>query len=133
MQGFTLIELIIFIMVVGILAIGLMQTFTNTLFGSSRPSQTLVATGLARERMELILGQRRKAMGLTTFTNANFDPCTSAPAATHSACTPIPSGYTVTSSYAATWSGSSNYRDITVTVSGKGDATLKALVTDLQQ
>ena len=55
-RGFTLIELIIFIVITGILATGLAAVFSTTMRGAAAPGQLTQATQIAQERMELILG-----------------------------------------------------------------------------
>jgi MSHA pilin protein MshD len=118
--GFTLIELIIFIVIAGVLAVGLASVFSGTMRGVAEPGQLTQATQIAQERMELILG-RRRAVGFATFT----DPCPASPL-----CTPAPAGYTVAAAIATNWLGDTNYRVITVTVTGPTNATLTTLVSN---
>ena len=127
--GFTLIELIIFIVISGILAVGLAATFSTTMRGAAGSSQLTQATQLAQERMELILARRRAA----GFAAMN-DPCNPGPGP--ALCTP-PAGYTFTPlpTIAATvWGGDAvNYRLVTVTVVATAVAqtvTLTALVAN---
>jgi type II secretory pathway pseudopilin PulG len=127
--GATLIELVIFIIIIAIVTTGAMSAFNRLLTGATTAHRLDEAAYLARQRLELILPQRQ-VLGFTGFTAATFDPCTSAPASTQPVCTAIPSGYTVTSSLADNWNGDPAYKVITVTVSGNGAAQLQALVGD---
>ncbi|MDA9271824.1 prepilin-type N-terminal cleavage/methylation domain-containing protein [bacterium] len=116
--GQTLIELLVFIVVMGIVIAGSMRAFQTVLFNSSKPAYILTANQLADARMNLII-QQRHITGLTTLT----DPCSSGALA---ACAGLSTfatnkGYTVLSSISAMSSG---IRTATVTVSGKGDATV---------
>ncbi len=113
-RGFTLVEMIAFIVIVGIAAVALFQMFRQTLPRSPTPGQLIQATQLAQERMELILGRR----GVVSYAALN-DPCVggSPPAI----CTNT-FGYTVgvngISSVVA-WNGNPtvDFKLITVTVS----------------
>jgi len=129
MTGATLIELIMMIIITSILATGLLSVFNATLVGTTQGGQTSQATLLAVERMELILPQRQQ-LGFAGFTSSTFDPCTSSPASTQAACTSLPSGYTVTSSLQNDWLGDSNYKVITVSISGTEATSLQALVAN---
>lgn len=68
--GFTLIEMVVFIVIVGIAAVALLRMFSQTMPRSPAPSQLTQATQLAQERMELILG-RRSVAGYAALN----DPC----------------------------------------------------------
>ena len=129
MTGATLIELIMMIVITSILATGLLAVFNSTLVGTSQGSQTSQATQLAVERMELILPLRQQ-LDFSGFISSTFDPCTSSPVSTQAVCTSPPSGYTVTSSLQTDWLGDSNYKVITVTISGTEATTLQALVAN---
>ena len=118
--GFTLIELIIFTVIAGVLVVGLASVFSASMRGVAEPGQLTQATQIAQERMELILGQRR-AVGFAAFT----DPCPGSPL-----CTPVPTGFTVNANIAPNWNGDTNYRVITVTVTGPSNATLTALTSN---
>lgn len=71
-RGFTLIEMVIFIVVLGIIGATLVSAFNASQSSSRTPEQTLIATELAISRMELILEQRF-SQGFNNFS----DPCTS--------------------------------------------------------
>lgn len=121
--GFTLIELIIFIVITGVLVAGLGAVFSATMKGGADPGRLTQATQIAQERMELILG-RRRAVGFAAFT----DPCPASPL-----CTPAPTGYIVAANIVTGWNGNFNYKVITVTVTetatGSAVATLTSVVS----
>jgi MSHA pilin protein MshD len=70
-RGFTLIEMVAFIVIVGVAAVALFTMFTRVVPRNPQPIQLEQATQLAQERMELILG-RREASG---YAAAELDPC----------------------------------------------------------
>ncbi len=125
--GFSLIELIIFILVMSILTTALFAVFSAALRGPAQASSSTQAMQLAVERMELILPQR-KILGFAAFTDPGADPCKMGSA--QLACTGIPAGFTVTSTIAPDWAGDTNYKVVTVSVSGTATASLTALVAD---
>lgn len=107
-QGFTLIEVIIFTVVIGIISVSIFASFNQILIAAKNPETIVTATQLAKERMELILGQR-ETQGFSAFT----DPCTAGGPA--SVCN-LPSGFSITQ---PTISG--DKLTITVTVDGPED------------
>jgi Tfp pilus assembly protein PilE len=127
-RGVTLIELVVFIIIVGVLVSGLIGGFTAVMRHSATPMQITQTLQLAQERMELIRA-RKDTVGFACFTGTRYDPCQAAAAAgscpaiaasAHPACnvTPMP-GYTVTSALdetGACMGGDPNYKCITVTV-----------------
>lgn len=127
--GVTLIELIAFIIIVGVLVSGLMSGFSASLRGSGVPKQVTQALQLAQERMELIRA-RKDVLGFSGFTAATYDPCLTGSA--HPACNnpPLP-GFTVTPTLDETGAclgGDTNYKCITVTVTDTGGARLSELL-----
>ncbi len=114
-RGVTLVELIAFIIIVGVLVSGVIGGVSTTMRGSATPKQITQALQYAQERMELIRAQKDR-LGFAGFTAATFDPCLTG--STHPACSPI-SGYNVTVSpldVAGTCMGNdANYKCITVT------------------
>ena len=117
-HGFSLIEMIVFIVILGVLMAGLVVAFTSPLQNAPAAGRLDQAAELAQGRMELILAQRR-ATGFAAFA----DPCPG-PAV----CTP-PTGYTVTSSIVAGYGADPiNYKVITVNVSGTSAISATALV-----
>lgn len=108
--GQTLIDLVVFIVVMGIVISGSMLAFQTVLLNSAKPAQMLTASQLAAARMNLIIQQRR-VNGFALIS----DPCSSGSLAV---CTGL-SGYVVSSSLDTSVSG---VVTATVTVSGKGSA-----------
>lgn len=115
-QGITLLELVVFIVIISVAMVGLISSFNTVLKHSTEPGQRLVASALADARMNLILLQRH----VHGFNNIS-DPCSASPAA----CTALNSfatgaGYAVSSSITTPVSGTAI---VTVTVSGTANAT----------
>jgi type II secretory pathway pseudopilin PulG len=122
-RGFTLIEVVIFIVVAGVLVAGVIVALGSSLRGSTQAGQTDLAAEIAQTRLELILAQKRA----TSFA-AFADPCIPGPGP--AACTP-PTGYAVTSSIVTGWGGDpTNYKVVTVSVSGFFSASASALVSN---
>ncbi len=122
-RGFSLIEAIVFIVVLGVLLAALVVALGSSLRNSPQAGQLDLAAEIAQQRMELILAQRRAA-GFAAFT----DPCVPGPGP--AVCAPPP-GYTVTSSIAAGWGGDpANYKVVTVDVAGTSATTATALVAN---
>lgn len=70
-RGVSLIELIAFIVIMGISVVALLSMYRAVLPRGDTPAQITLATQLAQERMELIMGQR--SFG---YTAGGFsDPC----------------------------------------------------------
>lgn len=119
--GFSLVEAIVFIVVLAVLLAGLVVAFGSTLRNSPQAGQLDLAAEIAQQRMELILGQRR-AVGFAVFA----DPCVPGPGP--AICTP-PAGYTVSSTIATGWGGDpSNYKVVTVNVTGTSVTSATTLV-----
>src|SRR5450759_4955442 len=57
-RGVTLIELIAFIVIMGISVVALLSMYRAVMPRGTTPAQITLATQLAQERMELLLGQR---------------------------------------------------------------------------
>ena len=128
--GLSLIEVVVFIAVLGILGAALFTAFTTAMRQQATTSDiNTSATQLAQERMELILAQRR-TQGFAAFTAATFDPCTAAIPSTQPVCTVFPAGYTVGATLTDNWSGDTNYKVVDVTVTGPTQASLTALVAN---
>jgi hypothetical protein len=121
-RGVSLIELIAFIVIMGISVIALLSMYRAVLPRGATPAEITLATQLAQERMELILGQR-VARGYSPV--ASLDPCPGA-----AICTP-PFGYSVIVSGAGSplvWSGvTTSYRQIGVQVLGPDNNQLAIL------
>ena len=71
-RGVSLIELIAFIVIMGICVVALLSMYRAVLPHGATPSEITLATQLAQERMELILGQRIVDGYSTAVLN---DPC----------------------------------------------------------
>ena len=71
-RGVTLIELIAFIVIMGMSVMALLSMYRAVLPHGATPAQITLATLLAQERMELLLGQRVTS-GYSTA--ALTDPC----------------------------------------------------------
>ncbi|MGB5079588.1 MAG: type II secretion system protein [Burkholderiales bacterium] len=115
-RGLTLVEVLVFIVIIGVAAFALLRSFGSLLPREPTGAQITRASLLAQERMELILG-RYTAAG---FSGVN-DPCiggTPPPI-----CTP-PSGYAFSPAptLAGVWNGNpiSDYKLVTVAVSFNG-------------
>ena len=113
-SGFSLIELVIFIIITGILAKGILLSMSAVSSNSPTSLQNIIATQAAQQCIEWFIGQEN-LNGYSSITCNSTTPAF---------CT-APSGYTVSSSCSTTTiSGDSNYETITVTVTGAGNATL---------
>ena len=126
-EGLTLVELVVFIVIIGVAAFALLGSFANLLPRSPTAAQITQASQLAQERMELILGQRN----VRGYNNTvDLDPCIAGPAPP--ICTNT-LGHTVNSAGTApapaappagptVWNGNpiADFKLITVTVSLSG-------------
>jgi type II secretory pathway pseudopilin PulG len=136
-EGITLIELVVFIIVVAIVAVGLFKALARSLPIAPTPQQITQANQIAQERMELIVGQK-DISGYLPMT----DPCVGG--TPPAICTP--SGFTVTvcginagggcasppiACPAAIDNNTANCRSITVTVKDSTTSTQLAVLTSL--
>lgn len=110
-RGFSLIEMIIFIVVMGILSLVILAAMNLSAERSPELTRTTEAAFLAQRRMEVLLMYKR-SVGFTAFTS---DPCT---AAVYPAAICTVSGYTVTSAITSNWTGNANLKKVDVTVVG---------------
>jgi len=62
-KGFTFIELLVVIVLFSAGAVSLLQIFSMTIYGGSENQNTLIATGLAQEKMELIRNSSYSSVG----------------------------------------------------------------------
>jgi prepilin-type N-terminal cleavage/methylation domain-containing protein len=121
-RGFTLVEMLVFIVIVSFAAYALFRSFGSVLQRSPTAAQLTQAMQLAQERMELIQGQRDSPLAGRGFNNTvDLDPCNvGAP----TVCTNT-FGYAVTSAGTApgapvAWPpnpATASYKLVTVTVS----------------
>lgn len=119
-RGFTLIELVMFIVITSILASGILLSFITAMNKAPVVLQNSIASQTAKQCAEWFLGQRR-LNGFNSITCNSVVP---------SFCT-APAGYSITSNCVTTTIGSdSNYETITINVSGPGNAGLSLLLAD---
>lgn len=120
-NGFTLIEVVLFIAVTTIMMSALFLAFTTSLQKTPITYNNTIATQTAKACIDWFIGQRR-LNGYTAFTC----PSTAVPAF----CT-APTGFTLSVNITCTTINSdANYQTITVTVGGSGDANLTTLVAN---
>jgi type II secretory pathway pseudopilin PulG len=126
-KGYTLIELIMFMVIVTILSTTIFVGYEVAMSGAADVSNNARAMFIAEQRMDLIIGQKIKN-GFSGF----VDPCVSlfASPATDNICSKgsFAFGYTVLSSITTPWNANANLKLVTVTVSGPGSATLATVV-----
>ncbi len=125
-SGLSLIEMIVFILIVGIVATGTLMTANTVLTYQASPNQILQAAQLARARMAIIL-QTRRQEGF----NNTADVCASG--SPPAACTELATfattyGFTVNS----TIGGATEHQLITVSVSGNAIYDLVARVSNYE-
>lgn len=118
-QGFTMIEIIVFIVVTGLLVSTMLLGAYQSLQKAPEVHQQVVALQTAERCLEYFLGQTRMN-GYATLS------CPSTPSAT--ACA-APSGFSVSTSVTCTtWNSDSNFKTITVSVSGASSVSLSTMV-----
>lgn len=120
-QGFTLIEVMVFLIILSILGSAILLTFVAGLQKTPAIRQNMIALVTVQQCMEWFIGQRY----LNNYSSITC-PSTSVPAF----CS-APSGYNMAVDVSCTTINSdSNYKTIAVTVSGLGDATSRLLIAD---
>lgn len=117
-SGFTLIELIIFIVVMGILAGGILTAAITTMKHSPAVRQQAIAMNAAMQCLDWVLGQRQ-------LNGYNSIPCPSA--SVPSFCSSLPAGFNISVQIICPVA---NYKTVTVSVSGLGDASLQLLLAN---
>lgn len=124
-NGFTLIELVMFIIITSLLASAIMLTYVSAISNVPTLVQNMTATLTARQCADWYLGQRR----LNGYTNLSGSNCTN-PLTLPGVCT-VPSGYTLTASCSQTTiRGDTNYQTLTFSVSGPAGALLTLLMSN---
>ena len=120
--GFSLIELVVFIVVMGIAITGIFFAFNTALRQSVVANPQTIVNLLAQGRMDIIVGQE----SINGF-NAYSDICPGPAVCTLPAAL---SGYSIASSIATTVISGDTYHIITVSASGpqNASATIKTLV-----
>lgn len=119
-KGFTLIELVFFIVILAILGSTILMGFVTALQKYPSVHQNVIALQTAKQCMEWFIGQRR-LQGYSTLACNTTVP---------TFCT-TPANYSITTNVSCIAINSdNNYKSITVTVSGLGDASLTSLIAD---
>jgi len=117
--GFTLIEVIAFIIVIGLVMNTFILGIRALLLSSPKVHNQKIALETARACMEWYLGQRI-LNGYTTYA------CPSTPTSTNCSA---PTGFSVTTNITCTtYNSDTNYKTITVAVSGLASANLTSMV-----
>ena len=119
-KGYTLVELTVFMILVGIIVTGLLSPFFEILLQTTHTQGTNQALSVAVSRMEKILGER----AVNGFENLS-DPCLSSSVSCPS------NGYQVSTQISDGWSGAPNdlnYKTISVTVTGQNRVYLSTVV-----
>lgn len=117
-DGFTLIEVVVFILIVGIAMSGFVTVYSHVLSKQRDPSRFLKASQLASARMEIII-QQSVVSGFASLT----DPCTDP--TPPDACTDLTAYATAQGlTVSCTFSPSTGINIATVNVTGNGDAAL---------
>jgi type II secretory pathway pseudopilin PulG len=130
--GATLIELIAFIVVAGIVAVALVQAFGGAMRGAYMSKEITQAAELAQQRMEVIAGQRDR-LGFSGFVDPGYDPCKLgvAPWTTAAVCatTSYAAGsFAVDSTLTTPGTCSVTCKEVTVTVNGPDGGRMAELV-----
>lgn len=122
-QGFTLIEVLVFIVVTSLVMSTILLSAFNGLRRSPSVHQQWVAIETARSCVEWFLNQRRLN---------GYDTISCPSSSTPAACT-APAGYTVnTSITCSTWNTDANYKTITISVTGAASASLSTQIGSYQ-
>lgn len=124
LKGFTLIEILLTLIITGILASTILLATQTALQNTPGLLKENIASQTAKQCIEWYIGQRRLQWG-DGYTSISC-PSTSVPGF----CT-APSGYTISVNVACTTiSSDANYKTITVTVGGAGNASLSTMIAD---
>ena len=120
--GFTFIEIVAFILVIGIIAVAMLTGLNQSQRYINQPDQILMSQYLANARMQIIM-MNRAVNGYSSLT----DPCTTTPAL--AICTPL-STYAADNgmSVATPAISGSNPKLISITVTGTRNVVLQSRV-----
>lgn len=137
-RGLTLLEMILFIVVLGVAGVVLLTTLSSPLTGAGTQTAAMEATQVAQARMELVLGQKREGGYPATYDDdaqcgQELDPCASGGLGAAWCDT---GGWTV-STECTDWSGDVNRQCYVVAVvTAVNDGTqrsVRALFTNLDE
>lgn len=139
-KGFSLIELVIVIVILGIASAGLMSVFSTGMKGSANPLLENQALQLAQEKMDIIVGDRMNtALGFTYLKNNGAgtiypaeNPIAGFPAFSRTVTTFCVAAAALNTSIGTPPTCVSDYIHVTVTVSHAvlGSVTVETLVTN---
>lgn len=121
-KGFTLIEVIIFIVIMGVLGVGVLASFNVAMQRAPSIQNSSRAIGLAKRRMEMVMGY----VDVYGFNNLTIDPCLGTYAGAYFCADPV--GYTTTATIIDDFSGDANLKQVSVNVTGNATASLSSLV-----
>lgn len=120
-HGFTLIELVIFIIITGILASTILLSLNTALQKTPTLLKNTIALQTAKQCMEWFIGQRR-LNGYNTI---------SCPSTTVPSFCSSPSGYNIAVNISCvTINSDASYQKIVVTISNAGDANLTTYIAN---
>lgn len=121
--GFTFIELVMFIVVTGLLATGILLGYVGALGKYPVIIENSIAMQTAKQCADWYLGQRR----LNGYSSVSGSNCAST--LTIPGICSVPGGYALTGTCSTTTIGSdSNFETITLSVSGPGNASITLLL-----
>ncbi len=128
-HGFTLIELVVFMVVLGIIANLVFICYSSLFRGSPTSINQTTATELAAACLEWYIGQRH----VNGFSSTSLNPgVNNIPAFCNTCLATASPGYSLSTNVSATLYGVSNpnYKTVTVTVDGpnKAKATLSTII-----
>ena len=113
LRGFTLIELIVALVIIGFATFALFKMFRETMPRAPTPAQITQAAQCAQERMELILG-RRWVLG---YASIALDPSVATTCPANANLSVAVTGANALVAWTAVDNATTRYRLITVTVS----------------
>lgn len=121
LRGFTLIEILMFIVITGLLVNTILYAFTQLTRKTPNLFYQAVALQTARQCVDWLVGQRQ----------VNGYSSISCPSSTTPSFCTTPSGYSLAINISCTTiNGDNNYKTITATVSGNGSASLSTLLAN---
>lgn len=127
--GLTLLEMILFIVVLGVAAVAMLAALSGPLSGAGTQTEVVTAAQVAQARMEVMLGYKRKnGFPSDDLCEPDPDPCPGP------AVCATPAGWTVDTACEA-WTGNgdtSAFQVFVVTANGPASSyTMRTLVTRL--